>query len=101
MATLRDRPYTQFNFLVDLGDGNTDGPSAGFQEVASAAESNSHSATTQAAAPPTSASPSYCGVVHIREVTGAPAGADCHGPRFTGGAAAGRRSGESRHLPLC
>jgi phage tail-like protein len=33
VATLRDRPYTQFNFLVDLGDGNTDGPSAGFQEV--------------------------------------------------------------------
>ena len=33
MATPRDRPYTQFNFLVDLGDGNTDGPSAGFQEV--------------------------------------------------------------------
>jgi len=33
VATPRDRPYTQFNFLVDLGDGNTDGPSAGFQEV--------------------------------------------------------------------
>lgn len=33
MATLRDRPYTRFNFLVDLGDGNTEGPSAGFQEV--------------------------------------------------------------------
>lgn len=33
MATLRDRPYTQFNFLVDLGDGNSDGPQAGFQEV--------------------------------------------------------------------
>ena len=33
MATLRDRPYMQFNFLVDLGDGNTEGPSAGFQEV--------------------------------------------------------------------
>ncbi|OGT18745.1 MAG: phage tail protein [Gammaproteobacteria bacterium RBG_16_57_12] len=33
MAILRDRPYTQFNFLVDLGDGNTDGPQAGFQEV--------------------------------------------------------------------
>ena len=32
MATLRDRPYVQFNFLVDLGDGNTDGPQAGFQE---------------------------------------------------------------------
>lgn len=33
MATLRDRPYTEFNFLVDLGDGNTDGPQAGFQEI--------------------------------------------------------------------
>jgi phage tail-like protein len=32
MAVLRDRPYVQFNFLVDLGDGNTDGPGAGFQE---------------------------------------------------------------------
>ena len=32
MAVLRDRPYVQFNFLVDLGDGNTDGPEAGFQE---------------------------------------------------------------------
>ena len=33
MATMRDRPYTQFNFLVDLGDGNTEGPRAGFQEM--------------------------------------------------------------------
>ena len=33
MAVMRDRPYTQFNFLVDLGDGVTDGPGAGFQEV--------------------------------------------------------------------
>jgi|SRR5262252_5554815 len=33
MATLRERPYTQFNFLVDLGNGVTDGPQAGFQEV--------------------------------------------------------------------
>ena len=33
MAVLRDRPYCQFNFLVDLGDGNSDGPRAGFQEV--------------------------------------------------------------------
>ena len=33
MAVLRDRPYAQFNFLVDLGTGNTDGPEAGFQEV--------------------------------------------------------------------
>jgi phage tail-like protein len=32
MATLRERPYVQFNFLVNLGDGNTDGPQAGFQE---------------------------------------------------------------------
>ncbi len=34
MAQLRDRPYVQFNFLVDLGaGGGTDGPDAGFQEV--------------------------------------------------------------------
>jgi phage tail-like protein len=32
MAVLRDRPYVQFNFLVDLGTGTTDGPDAGFQE---------------------------------------------------------------------
>ena len=32
MAVLRDHPYAQFNFLVDLGTGNTDGPEAGFQE---------------------------------------------------------------------
>jgi phage tail-like protein len=32
MAELRERPYVQFNFLVDLGSG-TDGPEAGFQEV--------------------------------------------------------------------
>ena len=33
MAVLRERPYNQFNFLVDLGSGNTEGPEAGFQEV--------------------------------------------------------------------
>lgn len=33
MAILRECPYGQFNFLVDLGDGNTDGPEAGFQEI--------------------------------------------------------------------
>ena len=32
MAVIRDRPYGQFNFLVDLGTGQTDGPEAGFQE---------------------------------------------------------------------
>jgi len=32
MATPRERPYVQFNFLVDIGEG-TDGPQAGFQEV--------------------------------------------------------------------
>ena len=32
MAVLRDRPYHQFNFLVDLGTGQTDGPQAGLQE---------------------------------------------------------------------
>ena len=31
MAVLRDRPYAQFNFLVDLGTGATEGPQAGFQ----------------------------------------------------------------------
>ena len=33
MAIMRDRPYTQFNFLVDLGSGIVDGPDAGFEEV--------------------------------------------------------------------
>lgn len=33
MAQLRERPYVQFNFLVNLGDGNTQGPQAGFQEL--------------------------------------------------------------------
>ena len=33
MAVLRERPYVQFNFLVNLGDGTTDGVEAGFQEV--------------------------------------------------------------------
>ena len=32
MAVQRDRPYVQFNFLVDLGTGVTDGAQAGFQE---------------------------------------------------------------------
>ena len=32
MAVLRERPYAQFNFLVDLGSGNTEGVQAGFQE---------------------------------------------------------------------
>lgn len=33
MAVMRDRPYSQFNFLVDLGGGTTDGVEAGFSEV--------------------------------------------------------------------
>jgi phage tail-like protein len=32
MAVLREHPYAQFNFLVDLGTGETGGPEAGFQE---------------------------------------------------------------------
>ena len=32
MAVLRDKPYAQFNFLVNLGTGNSDGVEAGFQE---------------------------------------------------------------------
>jgi phage tail-like protein len=39
MAVLRDRPYAQFNFLVDLGTGQTDGPEAGFQECSEIAMS--------------------------------------------------------------
>jgi len=33
MAEERERPYSQFNYLVDLGDGDTDSVRAGFQEV--------------------------------------------------------------------
>ena len=33
MAEFRERPYSQFNFLVNLGTGDTDTPQAGFQEV--------------------------------------------------------------------
>lgn len=33
MAEFRERPYSQFNFWVDLGKGDTESPQAGFQEV--------------------------------------------------------------------
>ena len=33
MAVPRERPYVQFNFLVDLGNGTVDKPEGGFQEV--------------------------------------------------------------------
>lgn len=33
MATSRDLPYSQFNFLVDLGTGDTESVRAGFQEI--------------------------------------------------------------------
>jgi phage tail-like protein len=33
MAVLRDSPYANFNFLVDLGTGESSGPDAGFEEV--------------------------------------------------------------------
>jgi phage tail-like protein len=32
MAHQHERPYVQFNFLLDLGEGTTHGPQAGFQE---------------------------------------------------------------------
>ena len=32
MPAKRERPFAQFNFLVDLGTGTTDGADAGFQE---------------------------------------------------------------------
>src|ERR1700752_3008236 len=43
MAVLRDRAYVQFNFLVDLGTGNTDGPEAGFQEISNIGNSKENS----------------------------------------------------------
>jgi phage tail-like protein len=33
MAVVRNEPYGNFNFLVDLGDGENQGPLAGFSEV--------------------------------------------------------------------
>jgi phage tail-like protein len=33
MAVSRDRPYSSFNFLVDLGDGDPHSQEAGFEEV--------------------------------------------------------------------
>jgi phage tail-like protein len=33
MAVTRDKPYSNYNFLVDLGTGETDGPRAAFAEV--------------------------------------------------------------------
>ena len=33
MPAKRERPYVQFNFLVDLGNGTTEGADAGFQEI--------------------------------------------------------------------
>ena len=33
MATMRERPYGNFNFLVDLGTGDTSSVQAGFSEV--------------------------------------------------------------------
>ena len=33
MAVQRDKAYCNFNFLVDLGTGNTDGPGAGFEDA--------------------------------------------------------------------
>lgn len=33
MAILRDQPYQQFNFLVDIGDGDSESFEAGFAEV--------------------------------------------------------------------
>jgi phage tail-like protein len=33
MAEFRERPYSQFNYLVDLGTGDTESAQAGFSEV--------------------------------------------------------------------
>jgi phage tail-like protein len=37
MAVQREHPYGRFNFLVDLGTGETDGADAGFQECSAIA----------------------------------------------------------------
>jgi phage tail-like protein len=37
MAVQRERPYAQFNFLVDLGTGDVNSPDAGFQECSAIA----------------------------------------------------------------
>jgi len=39
MAVFQERPYSGQNFLVDLGDGETQGPVAGFMEVSGLAMS--------------------------------------------------------------
>jgi len=39
VAIQRNQPYAQFNFLVDLGNGVTDGPQAGFRECSEIAMS--------------------------------------------------------------
>lgn len=39
MAVFRERPYVEYNFLVDLGTGSSDGPQAGFQEVSAISQS--------------------------------------------------------------
>ena len=33
MAVFREKPYSNYNFLVDLGAGDTSGVKAGFSEV--------------------------------------------------------------------
>lgn len=33
MAVFRERPYANFNYLVDLGNGETESPQAGFSEI--------------------------------------------------------------------
>jgi phage tail-like protein len=33
MAVLREKPYAGMNFIVDLGDGQTEGPEAGLAEI--------------------------------------------------------------------
>lgn len=33
MAVQRDHPYAGYNFVIDLGDGETEGPHAGFAQV--------------------------------------------------------------------
>jgi len=42
MSTIRDRPYSQFNFQVHLGSENPEQPDAAFQEIGGLDEETAH-----------------------------------------------------------
>lgn len=68
MAPQCDRPYRQFNFLVVLTDGNTDGPHAGFQEV-SGLSADADIAEYRGVNDPVSAMRKIPGLVKVPDIT--------------------------------